>query len=392
MRETWTSYGRVKAALEHQEPDRVPFDLGGSVLTGMHRVAYERLRRHLGLAEVPIEIVDNIQQLARIHQDVLDVLQVDVRAVDPAPPASAPLATPVAEERGVRSFTDEWGITWKTPAGGGLYFDMRAHPLADAETIADLERFAWPNPLDPARFGTLKSRADRFVHEEKKAYVLGRSAAGIFEVALWMRGFESFFTDLALRPGFAGALLDIITELKMQYWGQALDTVGPNVLVVSEADDIATQRGPIISPAMYRTFIAPRHRRLFDFIRKRAQARVHIFYHSCGAVKDLIPQLLDEGIDVLNPVQVSADGMDTAELKRRYGSSLTFWGGGVDTQHVLPHGTPQQVRDEVRRRVEDLAPGGGFVFSTVHNVQADVPPENYMAMWEALQEHGAYGR
>jgi uroporphyrinogen decarboxylase len=164
------------------------------------------------------------------------------------------------------------------------------------------------------------------------------------------------------------------------------------VLVVSEADDIATQRGPIISPAMYRNFIAPRHRRLFDFIRKRAQARVYIFYHSCGAVKDLIPQLLDEGIDVLNPVQVSADGMDTSELKRRYGNSLTFWGGGVDTQHVLPHGTPQQVRDEVRRRVEDLAPGGGFVFSTVHNVQADVPPENYLAMWEALQEHGAYGR
>lgn len=390
MAEAWTSYDRVKAALEHREPDRVPFDLGGSVLTGMHRVAYVKLRRYLGLPEAPLEIVDNIQQLARIHQDVLEILQVDVRAVDPEPASSAPLATPVVEEGRVRLFTDEWGITWKTPAGGGLYFDMRAHPLAGVETIAELERFAWPNPTDPARFETLKARADHFVHEEKKAYVLGRSAAGVFEVALWMRGFEDFFADLALRPGFAEALLDIITELKMQYWGRALDTVGPNVLVVSEADDIATQRGPIISPAMYRRFIAPRHRRLFDFIRKRAQARVYIFYHSCGAVKDLIPQLLDEGIDILNPVQVSADGMDTAELKRRHGDSLTFWGGGVDTQHILPRGTPQQVREEVHRRVADLAPGAGFVFGPVHNTQADVPPENYMAMWEALQEHGAY--
>jgi uroporphyrinogen decarboxylase len=134
----------------------------------------------------------------------------------------------------------------------------------------------------------------------------------------------------------------------------------------------------------------PRHRRLFDFIRRRAQARVYIFYHSCGAVMDMVPMLIDEGVDILNPVQVSARGMDTAELKRRFGDRLTFWGGGVDTQWVLPRGTPAEVRQEVRRRIDDLAPGGGFVFNTVHNVQADVPPENYMAMWEALQEYGVY--
>jgi len=205
-----------------------------------------------------------------------------------------------------------------------------------------------------------------------------------------MRGFEHFFLDLAAQPKFASALLDIITELKMHYWERALDSVGPNVLIVSEADDIATQRGPMISPAMYRQFIAPRHRRLFEFIRRRAQAKVYIFYHSCGAVQELVPLLLEEGIDILNPVQVSADGMDTAELKKRYGRDLTFWGGGVDTQRVLPLGTPAEVRDEVRRRIDDLAPGGGFVFNPVHNVQADVPPENYMAMWEAWLEYGAY--
>jgi uroporphyrinogen decarboxylase len=166
--------------------------------------------------------------------------------------------------------------------------------------------------------------------------------------------------------------------------------VGENVLIVSEADDIATQRGPIMSMEMYREFIAPQHRRLFDHIRSSAKSRVHIFYHSCGAIKDLIPQLIDEGIDILNPVQVSAEGMDTRELKRLYGRDITFWGGGVDTQHVLPRGTPQQVRDEVRRRIDDLAPGGGFVFNPVHNVQGDVPPQNYMAMWETLQAYGVY--
>jgi uroporphyrinogen decarboxylase len=390
MPERWTSYERVTAALEHRELDRVPFDLGGSVLTGMHRIAYQKLRRYLGLREVKIDIVDPVQQLARIHQDVIDALRVDVRAVDPDPPSAAPLATPVVEEEGARSFVDEWGIAWAMPAGGGLYFDMRAHPLAEAVSVADLEHFPWPDPLDPARFATMKVRADRLVNEQKRAYILGRHAAGIFEVALWMRGFEHFFLDLAAQPKFASALLDIITELKMHYWERALEVVGPNVLIVSEADDLASQRGPLISPAMYKQFIAPRHRRLFEFIKRRAQSKVYIFYHSCGAVMDLIPLLIEDGIDILNPVQVSAEGMDTAELKRRFGRDLTFWGGGVDTQHVLPHGTPGDIRDEVRRRVEDLAPGGGFVFNTVHNVQADVPPENYMAMWEALQECGSY--
>ncbi len=387
---TWTSFERVKAALEHREPDRVPFDLGGSVLTGMHRIAYTNLRRYLGLPDRPIEIADVNQQLARIHQDVLDRLGADVRAVDPDPAFRATLRRPITKQGDIELFTDEWGITWRTPAGGGLYFDMCAHPLTGAESAADLEHFPWPDPLDPARFATLAARADRFVNEEHKAYVLGRNAAGLFEVALWMRGFEQFFADLMVRPSFAEALLDIITDLKMQYWGKALETVGTNVLVVSEADDLAGQHSPLISPAMYRRFIMPRHKRLFEFIHARAQSRVYLFYHSCGAVKDMIPMLLDEGVDALNPVQVSARGMDTAELKRLYGDRLSFWGGGVDTQRVLPYGTRQQVRDEVRRRIDDLAPGGGFVFTTIHNTQADVPPENYMAMWEALQEYGIY--
>lgn len=390
MSANWTSYERVKTALEHKEPDRIPFDLGGSVLTGMNKVAYRNLRRYLGLPDREIEIYDPMQQLARIDQDVLDRLHVDVRCVDPGPPNNTPLATPVRTIEDYHTFKDEWGITWKMPVDGGLYYDMRKHPLADARTIADLRNYQWPDPTDPGRFTTMKQRADQFVHKEQKAYILGRHAAGIFEVALWVRGFENFFMDLASQPDFAKALLDIITELKMAYWEQALEAVDENVLVVSEADDIATQRGPIISIEMYKRFIAPRHKRLFDHLRKCARSRFHLFYHTCGAVKDLIGLLIDEGVEVLNPVQVSAAGMDTAELKREFGKDITFWGGGIDTQHVLPHGSPDEVRDEVKRRIHDLAPGGGFIFNPVHNVQGDVPPENFMAMWETLQEHGTY--
>ncbi len=388
---TWTSYQRIKAALEHREPDRVPFDLGGSVLTGMNKVAYRNLRQYLGLPEVEIKIYDPIQQLARIDQDMLERLEVDVRPVDPGRPLRAPLATPVQNEGDYYAFTDEWGITWKMPVDGGFYFDMRRHPLAGPDvTVADVERHPWPDPLDPGRFATMKARADHYVHDEEKAYILGRNAAGILEIALWVRGFEDFFCDLHLNPALADAILEQVTEIKLKYWQRALETVGENVMIVSEADDIATQRSLLISPEMYERYVAERHKRLFDHIKKAAQARVYIFYHSCGAVRDMIPQLIQEGVEILNPVQVSAGGMDTRALKREFGKDITFWGGGVDTQRVLPFGTPDDVRAEVKRRIEDLAPGGGFVFNTVHNVQGDVPPRNYMAMWEALMEYGRY--
>jgi uroporphyrinogen decarboxylase len=194
---------------------------------------------------------------------------------------------------------------------------------------------------------------------------------------------------LTNRP-LAEALLDVVCEIKMKYWARVLECVGRNVMIVSEADDLCTQDRPLVAPELYRELLKPRHAKLFAFIRKHAKTNVKIFYHCCGAVAPLLPDLIESGIDILNPVQVSAAGMDTKELKRRFGKDLTFWGGGVDTQHVLPRGTPAEVKAEVRRRIEDLAPGGGFIFNTVHNIQADVPPQNIVAMWEALQEFGNY--
>jgi uroporphyrinogen decarboxylase len=385
-----TSYERVKASLDHREPDRLPFDLGGSVLTGINRHAYLALRRYLGLPEVELQLVDGMQQLARVDDDLLERLGVDVACVDPDPPAGPTLARPPVLEGEYWRMVDEWGISWKMPAEGGHYFDMTDQPLKGAETAADLEAFPWPDPREAARFATLKARADKAVFGEKKAYILGRQYAGIWETALWMCGFEKFFADMLINEDFAHALMRKITELKMAYWEKALETVGENVLVVSEADDLATQSSLLCSPELYERMVHPYHKELFSFIREKARAPVHIFYHSCGSVKPLIPFLIDEGVDILNPVQVNALGMDSRELKREFGKDVTFWGGGVDTQRVLPFGTAAEVRDEVRRRIDDLAPGGGFVFAAVHNVQGDVPPGNFMAMWEAMREFGVY--
>ena len=386
----YTSYDRVKAALEHREPDRVPFDLGGSVLTGINRHTYKRLREYLGLPEKEIVIYDVTQQLARVDEDMVDRLKIDVKCVDPDPPSQKGLTKDITQEGEYYRLTDEWGIEWRMPVEGGHYFDMVVPSLKDASTLEDIENFPWNDPLDDARFATMKQRADTYVYDEKKAYILGRQYAGIWETALWMCGFEKCFADMALNKKFVHALMEKITELKMQYWGKALDTVGENVLVISEADDLATQRSLLCSPRMYKQMVHPYHKQLFSFIKERAQSKVYIFYHTCGSCKPLIPYLIEEGVDILNPVQVNAEGIDTQDLKQEFGNDLTFWGGGVDTQHVLPFGTPQDVRDEVKKRIEDLAPGGGFVFNTVHNVQSDVPAENFMAMWETLQEYGVY--
>ena len=255
-------------------------------------------------------------------------------------------------------------------------------------TTDDIDRYPWPEPAAPERFAGLRERAQYAAEVEQQGVVIGGLCAGIMEMVAWMRGFEDYFMDFAANTKLMEYFLDKMVELKMAYWEKALEAGGDYISAVVEADDMAGQNGMLISLRTYRNIVKPRHKKLFDFIKSRTRAK--IFFHSCGAVRKVIPDLIETGIDILNPVQVSADGMDSAELKHEFGRELTFWGGAVDSQNVLQRGSVQQVKDDARRRIEDLAPGGGFVFAPIHNIQYNVPPENVAAMWETLHECGAY--
>jgi len=383
------SRDRVLATLQHREPDRIPFDLGGSPNAGIHVIAYERLLEFWGESK-PITVADIVAQRAVVDEADLRRLGVDVRLVDMLPSIAQRRISQLEEDERYSYFTDDWGITWMKPKYRGLYYDLKRSPLAGARLSAS-KIDALPLPPLPTEdeVTKLRERAKKY-REDGFAVVLDGLGGGMFETACFIRGHKDFLMDMLRRPNLAARLLDKLLYYRMQYWKYMLSHLGDLVDVVSESDDIATQERLLISPKLYRSLLKPRHRELFNHIRKNAESQVFILFHSCGAVRELIPDLIEAGIDALNPVQVSAAGMDTKVLKREFGRDLTFWGGGVDTQHVLPYGRPSDVKDEVKRRIEDLGPGGGFVFAAVHNIQPGVPPENIMAMWEALQEWGKY--
>jgi uroporphyrinogen decarboxylase len=376
---------RVVRALNHQEPDRIPFDLGGTGLSTIHVTAYQNLRQHLGLPEVEPSVAFVPEQLVRVDEDVAERLQADVRPVLPG--TASTFEWVFRDEGDYEAYTDEWGIGWRKPVDGGFYYDMYHHPLADANSLDELKAYPFPDPLDDGRFAPLREQAQA-ARAAGRAVALVGPCAGIAEVYSWLRGYEEYYIDLARHKDWVGYMLDRLVEFKSAYWERALREIGDLVDVVVEADDLGSQHSLLMSPRTYRTVIQPRHKRLFSFIKE--QASVKVFYHTCGAVRRLIPDLIEAGIDILNPVQISAADMDLWELKREFGHDLVFWGGGVDTQGVLGTATPQAIKEHVKQNIEALAPGGGFVFAAVHDIQADVPPENIVAMWEAWQEYGSY--
>ncbi|KLU62438.1 uroporphyrinogen decarboxylase [Peptococcaceae bacterium CEB3] len=381
------SYERVLSALQHKEPDRVPLDLGGGCVTGITGKAYRHLLDYLGYKDTGISVQDQVQQLVRVDEFILDRFGVDTRAVWPQPPSTWNFER--KDDGQYWSFTDEWEIVWKMPKEDGFYYDMRKHPLAEVESAEQLTDFAWPNPLDPARLRGLGAKAKDLQHSTQACLMLNGPSAGFFELGGWLRGYENWYMDMLINPLLAEKLLDKTLEIRMKFLGKALDELKDSILVVVETEDLGSQTGPLISPQLYRKFVKPRQKELYSFIKKKAPG-VYVFLHSCGSYYEIIPDLIDAGVDILNPVQFTTPKMDAAGLKKEFGKDLTFWGGGVDTQYTLSRGTPEQVRDEVKRQIEVLAPGGGFVFNTVHNIQADVPAENIIAMLETVKEYGAY--
>ena len=374
---------RLLTALDHREPDRVPFDLGSTQVTGIHVVAYRRLRQHLGLPGVEPRICDVVQGLALPDDDFVDRLGVDVRGLFPLNSHNWKIDTYDADE--YWEYVDEWGMTQRQPKDTALYFSVVKSPLDNPDlTIAEVQAHAWPDTGDPQRIAGLREIAETY-RAQGRAVMIKGVLAGIFEMSQRVRGMENIMVDLASNEDLACAFLDKMVESKIRFWEMALPALGGLVDVVSEADDYGTQTSQLISPRMFRRIFKPRLQQVFSRIHALAP-HAKLFFHSDGNIRPILPDLIEIGIDVLNPIHITATGMEPTALKKDFGNDVCFWGGGVETQTVLPFGTPQQVRDNVRRNLDALAPGGGYVFNTIHNIQADVPPENVVAMIEALRE------
>jgi len=384
---TWNPRKRLEASLQHKEPDRIPFDLGSTLVTNISVTAYKNLLAKIGITSRSIELCDVIQQLPVLNSSFLRRFKVDTRGVFPIQSLKQ---LKIKETREYKYFTDEWGIKWRMPKERGYYFDICEHPLEGVMTKRDIDRHPFPFLPTKDDLRIPREKAKSYFEKENFALVLGRKGAGFFGMSMQLRGFENFLADLAIDPSLACYLMDKILDWRMRYWESVLREVGEYFIVVYEGDDLGQQNGLLISPAMYREYIKPRQKKLFSFIKSKAPKKIYLFYHSDGSIYDVIPDLIEIGIDILNPVQVSATKMETLKLKREFGKDITFWGGGIDSQRILPTGSPQEVRQEVKRRIDHLAPGGGFVFAPIHNIQPDVPPENIVAMWEALQEYGKY--
>jgi uroporphyrinogen decarboxylase len=377
---------RVVLALNHQEPDRVPIDLGATIVSSIVKSSYIELKKYLGMPLEEIKLLDYVQQLPYLDEALQERFGVDFRLVQ-LPAATTP-DLKIFEEGDYFGFIDRWGSKLHMPKDGGLYFDWVEFPIKEP-TLEALDRYAWPRPDPPEHIAQLRSQAERLYKDGDHALV-GNAiiGGGIFEQPARTMGLESFFMALVAEPVFADRLMGRITEIYIESCNGFLDQMGDYIQVFTYWDDLCGQQGWLIRPDIYRKMVKPKQRQLLEAIRKKTKAK--LFYHSCGASRELIPDLIDLGFEIVNPIQVSARGMDTLQLKRDFGRDIVFWGGGVDTQRVLPFGTPEQVADEVRRRIDDLAPGGGFVFAPIHNIQAFVPPENVVAAFDTALDYGRY--
>lgn len=376
---------RVVAALNHQEPDRIPIDLGATIVTSIVKKTYVELKQHLGLPLEEIKMLDYVQQLPYVDEALLQRFDVDFRLVQL--PAATAVGVDIFEEGNYYAFIDRWGSKLHMPKDGGLYFDWVEFPIKEP-TMAALDNYHWPRP-DPDEVNARLGEQARYLYDHTNYALVGSAVigGGIFEQPARVMGLQNFFMALIAEPKFADRLMEQITDIYIESCDNYLDHVGRYIQVFTFWDDVAGQNGWLIKPDLYRKLIKPKQRRLVEAIKKKTDAK--LFYHSCGATRGLIPDLIEIGFDILNPVQVSAKGMHTKELKAEFGRDITFW-GGIDTQRVLPFGRPQDVVDEVKHRIDDLAPGGGFVFAAVHNIQALVPPANIVTMFDTALEYGKY--
>lgn len=370
---------RVLTAISHKEPDRVPIDFGATMETTIHAKAYRALKQAIGLCQDrAIREMLKTAGFARPDEEVQQFLQADVRGVFP--------------NRCYRldgeQLKDEFGIGWRQPKDGGLYYDICTCPMADM-TREEIRHYPFPDPRSPTLFKQVESMLADIDHEAFPVVFDNCFGNGIFQTCNQLMGYDVFLVAMALSEPRADYLMDRILELKMAFWDETLTRFGARIDIVKELDDMGSQINLLISPDMYKEKIKPRLKQLIAFIKGKAP-HVKIMMHSCGSIRKVIPHLIDCGVEILNPVQYTAADMNPVDLKKEFGNDLTFWGGGIDTQKILPSGTVQDVKDEVKRTLDIFMPGGGYVFAPVHAIQADVPVENMLAMWQTVSDFGKY--
>lgn len=408
-----TSRERIRAAIAHREPDRVPIDCGAMRSTGIQAIAYHRLREHLGRSGGPVKVFDVIQQLAEPEPWYLDHFGIDAinagrdfpqeKWQDWTLPDGTPCKIPAAmdfrqEEDEWRAYAADGGLSARM-IPGATYFSQACWPMAGDDWAGQLPelprhmgKICWANLAEPlyadglsdANLRRIGEHVARLRQRSDRATMIA-FGGNLFEWGTFLRRMDNFLMDLAADPVGTEALLDKLVEIHLANLDKLLPVLGDNVDLIQLGDDLGTENGPFFSPKMYRQYFKPRHTAIVRHI-KKLQPNLTVFLHTCGSVADLLPDLIEAGFEVINPVQISARHMEPERLKRDFGKDVTFWGGGCDTQAVLSRGTPQQVRDHVRRNIEVFAPGGGFVFNQVHNILAEVPPANVVAMYEAARQ------
>ena len=395
---------RVLAALDHRETDRVPVDFSGHRSSGIAAIAYPKLREYLGLPPKPIRVYDVIQQLAVVDEDVLDRFGVDTIELgrgfalddDSWSPWTLPNGTPcfVPAWTPIERDDSRWVIRSKSGRvlahmpDGALYFEQTYFPFFegdDPDAISDaLGESMWTaiaSPPGPISSEQLREGAKRLRARTDRA-IIGLFGGNLFEVGQFLYRNDVFMMLLAGEPAHAQKFLDKLMEIHLANLERFLKAVGEHIDIILFGDDLGMQTGPMMSPQMYCELFKPRHKLLWS--RAKELADVKIMLHCCGGVRELLPHLIEAGVDAINPVQISCSGMDAAELKAEFGKDITFWGGGCDTRDILPNGTSEQVAEHTRRQVEILRPGGGCVFQQVHNILANVSAENVTAMFDAV--------
>ncbi|MCL5986707.1 MAG: uroporphyrinogen decarboxylase family protein [Actinobacteria bacterium] len=374
-----SSRERVLKSIKHEEPDRVPIDFGGKDIS-IHFDSYAKLRRLLCLDNIKPFMLQFAQGIVKPHEDVLTLFNVDVATFRQGKPDSWELKF----EDNDNYFYDEWGVKYRK-SSDGMFYDYCEHPMKELSK-EKIEKIKWPDPEDPGRLRGIRKQIQEEQEKTGRAIAL-QIASGLNTVHFMLRGLEQSFIDIAEQPFLVDALMEQCLQWQVESWRLALDLVGDLIDVVELNDDLGGQDGPLYPPKFYREVVKPRHAELVREIKRKTKA--HFFIHSCGSIYEFIPDLIECGIEIINPVQVNARDMDSVKLKRDFGKYLTFWGGACNTV-VLQTGSPEEVISETKKRIEDFKDGGGFVFGPIHNIQPRVPPENIVALFDAVKKYGVY--